>query len=61
MGEDLVHVPDIPPFPATHSILPIMEHVDVGCDEFIKGLFVCVGLVGRNNSEPDCFYNLYKL
>jgi hypothetical protein len=24
-------------------------------------LFVCVGLVGRNNSRPDCFSNLYKL
>jgi hypothetical protein len=24
-------------------------------------LFVYVGLVGRNNSEPDCFSNLYKL
>jgi hypothetical protein len=27
----------------------------------IKALFVCVGLVGRNDSEPDCFSNLYKL
>jgi hypothetical protein len=27
----------------------------------LKALFVCVGLVGRNDSEPDCFYNLYKL
>jgi hypothetical protein len=26
-----------------------------------EALFVCVGLVGRNDSEPDCFYNLYKL
>jgi hypothetical protein len=26
-----------------------------------KALFVCVGLVGRNDSEPDCFSNLYKL
>jgi hypothetical protein len=26
-----------------------------------KTLFVCVGLVGRNDSEPDCFSNLYKL
>jgi hypothetical protein len=26
-----------------------------------KVLFVCVGLVGRNDSEPDCFSNLYKL
>jgi hypothetical protein len=25
-----------------------------------KALFVCVGLVGRNNSWPDCFSNLYK-
>jgi hypothetical protein len=28
---------------------------------FPKALFVCVGLVGRNDSEPNCFYNLYKL
>jgi hypothetical protein len=26
----------------------------------VKALFVCVGLVGRNDSEPDCFFNLYK-
>jgi hypothetical protein len=26
-----------------------------------KALFVCVGLVGRNDSEPDYFSNLYKL
>jgi hypothetical protein len=26
-----------------------------------KALFVCVGLMGRNESEPDCFSNLYKL
>jgi hypothetical protein len=29
--------------------------------DLAKALFVCVGLVGRNDSEPDCFYNLYKL
>jgi hypothetical protein len=27
----------------------------------IQALFVCVVLVGRNKSEPDCFSNLYKL
>jgi hypothetical protein len=27
----------------------------------IKALFVCVGLLGRNNSRPNCFSNLYKL
>jgi hypothetical protein len=26
-----------------------------------KALFVCVGLVDRNDSEPDCFSNLYKI
>jgi hypothetical protein len=28
--------------------------------EVHKALFVCVGLVGRNDFEPDFFYNLYK-
>ncbi|XP_066309536.1 UDP-glycosyltransferase 88F3-like [Miscanthus floridulus] len=37
MGEELVHVPGIPPFPATHSILPIMERDDVAYDGFLKG------------------------
>jgi hypothetical protein len=26
-----------------------------------KGLFVSIRLVGRNDSWPDCFFNLYKL
>ncbi|CAD6237250.1 unnamed protein product [Miscanthus lutarioriparius] len=37
MGEELVHVPGIPPFPATHSILPIMERDDAAYDGFLKG------------------------
>jgi hypothetical protein len=28
---------------------------------YSQALFVCVGLVGRNDSESDCFSNLYKL
>jgi hypothetical protein len=29
--------------------------------ESFKALFVSAGLVGRNDSWPDCFSNLYKL
>jgi hypothetical protein len=36
MGEDLVHVPGIPPFPATHGILPLMERDDPAYDGFLN-------------------------
>ncbi|KAG8055751.1 hypothetical protein GUJ93_ZPchr0001g29587 [Zizania palustris] len=36
MGEELVHVPGIPPFPATHSILPLMNRNDPVYPELLK-------------------------
>ncbi|KAJ1284945.1 hypothetical protein BS78_03G244100 [Paspalum vaginatum] len=36
MGEELVHVPGIPPVPATHSVLPLMERDDPAYDGFLK-------------------------
>jgi hypothetical protein len=30
-------------------------------DNILRALFVSAGLVGRNDSWPDCFSNLYKL
>ncbi|CAO2171124.1 unnamed protein product [Urochloa humidicola] len=36
MGEELVHVPGIPPFPATHAILPLMERDDAAYDGFLS-------------------------
>ncbi|KAL5226413.1 hypothetical protein ABZP36_014678 [Zizania latifolia] len=36
MDEELVHVPGIPPFPATHSILPLMDRYDPVYPEFLK-------------------------
>jgi hypothetical protein len=36
MGEELVHAPGIPSFPATHSVLPLMERDDPAYAEFLK-------------------------
>jgi hypothetical protein len=51
-----------------HTITPLYDlfecsriHLNPCVLRWIEALFVCVGLVGRNNSEPDCFSNLYKL
>ncbi|KAG2591010.1 UDP-glycosyltransferase 88A1-like [Panicum virgatum] len=36
MGEELVRVPGIPPFPATHAILPLMERDDAAYEGFLS-------------------------
>ncbi|KAF0917804.1 hypothetical protein E2562_021476 [Oryza meyeriana var. granulata] len=36
MGEELVHAPGIPSFPATHAVLPLMERNDPAYAEFLK-------------------------
>ncbi|KQK09338.1 UDP-glycosyltransferase 88B1 [Brachypodium distachyon] len=35
MGEELVHVPGIPSFPATHTMLPIMDRDDAAYTRFV--------------------------
>ncbi|WVZ70041.1 hypothetical protein U9M48_018745 [Paspalum notatum var. saurae] len=36
MGSDLIHVPGIPPVPATHAVLPLMDRDDPAYDAFLK-------------------------
>ncbi|WVZ69159.1 hypothetical protein U9M48_017994 [Paspalum notatum var. saurae] len=36
MGAELIHVPGIPPVPATHSVLPLMDRDDPAYDGFLK-------------------------
>ncbi|CAL4974562.1 unnamed protein product [Urochloa decumbens] len=48
MGEELVRVPGIPPFPATHAILPLMERDDAAYEGFLSAsaeLSRCHGVI----------------
>lgn len=55
MGEELVDMPGIPPFPATHAILPIMERDDVAYDGFLN---VCTDLCRSQGIIVNTFYSL---
>uniref|UniRef100_A0A0A8XP54 Glycosyltransferase n=1 Tax=Arundo donax TaxID=35708 RepID=A0A0A8XP54_ARUDO len=55
MGEELVHTPGIPPFPATHAVLPIMERDDVAYDGFLN---VCTDLCRSQGIIVNTFRSL---
>ncbi|KAL6614674.1 hypothetical protein ACP70R_036944 [Stipagrostis hirtigluma subsp. patula] len=55
MGEELVRVPGIPPFPATHALMPIMDRDDVAYDGFLK---VCTDLCRSQGIIVNTFRSL---
>jgi hypothetical protein len=55
-----------------YATIRVYDRFGPGLDQFLgpplgvvssqlEALFVSTGLVGRNDSWPDCFSNLYKL
>lgn len=55
MGRDLVRVPGIPPFPATHAILPVMERGDAAYHGFLR---VCGDLCRADGVIVNTFRSL---
>ncbi|XP_047052868.1 UDP-glycosyltransferase 88F4-like [Lolium rigidum] len=55
MGEELVHVPGIPSFPASHSMMPIMDRGDAAYKAFVN---VCSDLCRSHGIIVNTFRSL---